>query len=386
MTGFGLRGLGRAGFGSTGCDRADGRGRDAAIDVVRGLCIVSMTIAHLAPGGLAFTVTHAALWVDGAVGFVLLSGLVLGLVQRRLVERRGVGPAAVRTLRRAAVLYVAHLGICAVAFAVVAFDPGRSPTYPSVQDVGGAGTALRATLLLQVNPRLTSILSLYVVLLLLALLAVPALHRRAWAAVVIGSAALYVAGLRFPAAFNLANQPGVPGAVNWATWQLLFLLALVLGWHWTSAGVQRVVRSGPALAAAVVAVVAASAAAWLVTTGERDAWKSELAWFFTEGRLGPGTTALAFAFVLVLYRAAGAVTRRMRALDPVARIGRRSLDCYLILSVLVLVLPSAVRYAPESWSAAAIVGVVLAGMLGWCALRDRAERGALARAGRPGSQ
>src|SRR4051812_42249003 len=60
-------------------------GRNRAIDMLRGLCIVSMTTAHLAAGSWPWQVFHVAVLVDGAVGFVLLSGIVLGITQHRNV-------------------------------------------------------------------------------------------------------------------------------------------------------------------------------------------------------------------------------------------------------------------------------------------------------------
>jgi hypothetical protein len=64
-----------------------GGGRDRAIDVLRGLCIVSMTTAHLAAGSRPWQVFHLGTFVDGAVGFGFLSGLVLGMTQRRTIDR-----------------------------------------------------------------------------------------------------------------------------------------------------------------------------------------------------------------------------------------------------------------------------------------------------------
>ena len=62
-------------------------GRDRAIDLLRGLCIVSMTTAHLAAGSWPWRVFHIGTFIDGAVGFVFLSGLVLGITQSGTIER-----------------------------------------------------------------------------------------------------------------------------------------------------------------------------------------------------------------------------------------------------------------------------------------------------------
>ncbi|MTA97652.1 MAG: hypothetical protein F2532_01820, partial [Actinobacteria bacterium] len=55
----------------------DYRKRDRALDVVRGICIISMVIRHMSYGSFLDTGIHAPFWIDGAFGFVFLSGLVL---------------------------------------------------------------------------------------------------------------------------------------------------------------------------------------------------------------------------------------------------------------------------------------------------------------------
>ena len=107
--------------------------RDHALDVVRGLCIVSMCTAHLAAGSWPYEVAHSAVWVDGAVGFVMLSGVVVGMVQRSTIDRSGLAAGQRRLLRRSAVIYAANLALCLVAFVVVALDPSRAGPYPKVE-------------------------------------------------------------------------------------------------------------------------------------------------------------------------------------------------------------------------------------------------------------
>jgi hypothetical protein len=51
-------------------------------------------------------ITHAPLWIDGATGFVLLAGLVLGMVQARVAtSRQGLA----RLGRRTMLVYAAHV-------------------------------------------------------------------------------------------------------------------------------------------------------------------------------------------------------------------------------------------------------------------------------------
>ncbi len=350
-------------------------GRDTAIDALRGACIVSMTTAHLAAGSWPYLVTHSAVFIDGAVGFVLLSGVMVGRTQRRTIDGNGLLAGQRKLLRRIGVIYAAHLALCIVGFLVVAVDPVRNALYAGVAELGGPLPAAVATLSLQVNPHYTSILSLYVVLLLLAMVAVAALSLRQPAPVVAGSLVLYAAGLRWPDVFTFTERPGTPGAVNWATWQLLFVAALLLGWYWNSAPVRRARASAGVGWAAGTAVVVGAAAGWVATTGAQAAWKEAIAAPFTDGLLGAGRILMAFAAVIVGYHFCRWLLRSWPPLlTPFALIGRRALDCYVLLSVVVIVLPSLLVYRASGWLAVGVTLDVLALMVGWCLLRDRLRR------------
>ncbi len=373
-----------AGSGSTaaGGPEVAGRGRVTAIDVLRGACIVSMTTAHLASGSWPWQLTHAAVVIDGGVGFVLLSGLVVGITQRRTVVTEGVLAGQRKLLRRTGVIYGGHLALCLVGFLAVAADPGRAGEYVSVHTLGGPLPATLATLTLQVNPYYTSILSLYVMLLLLAVGAVGALARWGPIPVFIGGFALYLAGWLWPEVFTFAARPGVASPVNWATWQLLFLGALLIGWQWTASWVRRALRSRVVLAVMVVVLASGAAAGWVLErwadrATTTSAWGRVVLALLTEGALAPGAIVVAVAAALVGYRVVqfllGPLAKRYAApvLVPLALIGRQSLDCYLILGVVVILLPSVLRYPPASVSGVAVTAAVLLSMAAWCLLRDR---------------
>ena len=352
-------------------------GRLTELDVLRGLCIVSMATAHLAAGSASWQLFHLAIWIDGAVGFVFLSGLVLGMVQRARVERRGPAAASRAVLRRTGVVYAGHVALCALAFAVVALDPPRAARLGSVESVGGLAPAALATLTLRINPSYASILSLYVVLLLGALLCTFLLRRGLWPVVLGLCGALYVAGLIWPAPFTFPPRPGVPGAVNAAAWQLLFVLAVLVGWHWRSPWRRRWVGRGDVgLIAAGVVVLLAVAAWWVELTMRTPPAAIRL--IFGEGTLGPGTIAMALVAFLALLPAARWIVGAVPTLvSPLARIGRHSLDCYLILSAVVLITPSLFAHDPTSWTGDLSVLEVLLACWVWSTLRDRI-------AGRPG--
>ena len=334
-----------------------------------------MTTAHLAAGSWPYLVTHSAVFIDGAVGFVLLSGVMVGRTQRRTIGGGGLLAGQRKLLRRVGVIYAANLALCIVGFLVVAVDPARNALYAGVADLGGPVPAAFATLSLQVNPQYTSILSLYVVLLLLAMVAVAALSRRQPAPVVAGSLALYAAGLRWPDVFTFTERPGSPGAVNWATWQVLFLAALLIGWYWNAAPS---VERGPVLDWAGPRAPSSSSGRQPVgsrrrASRRRGSWRWPRR--FTDGLLGSGRILMAFAAVIVGYHVCRWVLRTWPPLlTPFALIGRRALDCYVLLSVVVIVLPSVLVYRASGWLAVGVTFDVLALMVGWCLLRDRLRK------------
>lgn len=351
--------------------------RDGAIDLLRGLCIVSMTAAHLSPGGYAWRVTHVGVWIDGLMGFVLLAGLVVGMVQSRYVARHGVTYGQVKALRRARLVYLGHIGLCALAFFVATVDSARRDRYASVDDAGGWLDAVVATLTLRINPANASILSLYVVLLALTAGAVWLLARGRWRILLAASGTLYVAGHLAGDLSTFPREPGEPGYINWATWQAMYMLALVLGWHWRNARVQAVVTSTRARIAAALATLAVVvlARAWKAGALGDGTTSEAIGWLFADGTLGPGVIALMFAAALAGYAATSWVGQRLPAVSAIGeRIGRRSLDCYILLSIAVLVLPSLVDFGRPSVASELTVPVGLVVMFAWATLRDTVDR------------
>ncbi|MFS0703550.1 OpgC domain-containing protein [Cellulomonas sp. 179-A 9B4 NHS] len=333
-----------------------GTGRLAAIDVVRGFCIVSMVTGHLAPQSTVSYALHQVPAFDGASGFVLLSGLVLGIVQSRRLTTHGLAAVERKSARRIGVIYVAQvsLGLLALAVAAVATTEHRN--------VHPAGTstaeAVWRVLTLQAAPPAGSVLRLYVVLLALAMLAYVLLARGRWVAVLAGSAALYGVGYLVPQVTSFRSYSGELGA-NWATWQLLLVVALVVGWHWAPARIGERLLARPLLVTAVTGALVA--AAW---AGERVAPA-----LYDKTMFGPARVLNAFAVVTLLFVVVSRLLEVLprAAFRPIEVIGTRSLDSYVIQAGVAVVVPSFV----VGWTDVAL-GVALATLAlcwGWAELR-----------------
>jgi len=341
-------------------------GREATVDIIRGLCIISMVFAHVALGGIGHTITHAAVWYDGAMGFVLLSGLIVGIVQQKTVARVSLRAAQLKALRRARLVYLAHLSLCVLAFVVAAVFPARDEIYASVDDLGGVIPAAVATLLLQINPSKAAILSLYVILLLATPIASWLMRRgRVWVLVAV-VIVVFVLGHLLPELLTSPRQPGEFGEINVAAWQALYFLAFIAGWHWAT--VRKALRSP------VLWVIAAGVAAVVIGYAHLTQGRgrpSIVWWAFSSGQMGPGTIVLAFAVMVTLFPIMGWLHSKIPSVTGViARIGRRSLDCYIILAIFVLLLPSVWAYDRSTLIADVMAVGMLAVMWVWCRVRD----------------
>lgn len=340
-------------------------GREATIDIIRGLCIVSMVFAHVALGGYGHKITHAAVWYDGAMGFVLLSGLVVGMVYRKVVARVGMRGATTKAWKRARLVYLAHLAICVLAFVIAAAFPFRDEVYASVADLGGWWQAVLASLALQINPPQAAILSLYVILLLVTPLACLLMKRRLWWVLVAAIVVVFVAGHAWEELATLPRMPGEFGEINVAAWQAMYFLAFIAGWNWK--GVRR------ALDFPLVWIIAAATTVAIVLCARRtrDGGRPGIVdWAFGSGQMGPGTILLAFAVIVTMFPIIGWLGVRVPLVTGViARIGRRSLDCYIILAFIVLIAQSVAPYDRSTADVGAILTLVV--LWAWARFRDQ---------------
>src|SRR3954453_10690364 len=81
-------------------------GRDPRLDLLRGFCVFAMVVDHVGGASWLYALTGGNRGpVTAAEGFVLPSGLVLGIVSRQRLTRTGLRAAIRATLSRALTLY-----------------------------------------------------------------------------------------------------------------------------------------------------------------------------------------------------------------------------------------------------------------------------------------
>ncbi len=228
--------------------------RDHALDAVRGVCLMSMVAAHVGDPTWLNWALHLPGFTNGASGFVLVSGIALGIVSARRVGRIGMGGAISRILRRAGQLWLAHLFL-ALGMLCASEAMGGMRSVPPVGESGGWGVVLLRVAALIFQPTYMDILPMYIWCLLAA---VPTLllMPRGWAIPVAISLALYLAVQWDPMFMNFGlKRPGlVRGFHVWA-WQFLFVGGLAIGWKCPPALWRIPVWTSAVVCAALIALV-----------------------------------------------------------------------------------------------------------------------------------
>lgn len=201
--------------------------RDARIDLARGAALIFIFWDHV-PGSLLGHLTPRNVgFSDAAEWFVILAGCAAMLAYGRTYQRSGLYAMSMQAIRRAGVLYVAHVFLLALLMAIVLVANDQVLTRDFVAEVGlgyflqQPQHALIGGLLLTFKPMLMDPLPLYIVLVLTVPIVIPALLRWPVATTACSFALYAVANLYH---VNLPSRPEGVWFFNPLAWQFLFLL------------------------------------------------------------------------------------------------------------------------------------------------------------------
>ena len=208
-------------------------GRDPRLDLLRGFCVFAMIVDHVGGASWLYALTGGNTGpITAAEGFVFLSGLVLGIVSRRRVARDGVQAAVRSALARAWTLYalttvltLGFIGLTVGTGLALWVDRSLLAEIPSWPDL------IASVILLRFTWHGTDILALYAILLAAAPLALFLLAAgRPWP-LLAGSWALWLLFQVTPERAIIPWPIEHASTFPFAAWQLLFVNALVLGYH-----------------------------------------------------------------------------------------------------------------------------------------------------------
>ncbi len=209
-----------------------GSNRDLRIDFFRGVALWWIFMDHIPDNWLAqFSLRNFAL-CDATEIFVLLAGYAAGLAYGRSMDRHGWLFAGADVLRRAWVLYVAHIFLFVVFSAQVSYSAtalDRSEYLDEIHlDVLAEAPyrAMLEALLLTFQPAYLNILPMYVVLLMMFALVMPLLRTPLLLLVLslAGYTAVRITGYNFP------SWVGGGWYFNPIAWQLLFVIGSILAY------------------------------------------------------------------------------------------------------------------------------------------------------------
>jgi hypothetical protein len=208
-------------------------GRDARLDMFRGLALVMIFINHV-PGNFYESLTNRNFgFSDAAEAFVFMSGMAAGLAYSSRLATAPLWPGIARVWARARQLYFVHLSITFMALAIFAAAALWFGLY-EVLEKNNLAPIFQHPLEAMIGlPLMThqlgylNILPLYIML-LLATPGIILLGRRWPIPVLIGSVALWAIAGQFR--LNLPNYPNQGGwFFNPFSWQLLFTIGLLSG-------------------------------------------------------------------------------------------------------------------------------------------------------------
>lgn len=210
--------------------------RDYRLDFLRGLAVLVMVIDHVAgPSPLQLLTGGNRFFVSAAEGFVFISGFLVGIVYGAKVRRHGWPHAARQALGRAFTLYAVSVWLTlAAAFLSSVFGLWWAPD-PQQTTVGHF---LLEIMTFQRAYYLVDVMQLYTLLLAVTPLALWLLDRGRWRWLLALCIGIWLTFQLSDGEFHLPWPIQDNPVFVFASWQLLFIGAMVLGYE--RVAVQRV--------------------------------------------------------------------------------------------------------------------------------------------------
>lgn len=216
--------------------------RDLRIDIIRGAVMFALVVSHIEiVSALNLIVWERVGFVSGGEGFVILAGVVTGMVYGGRIRKVGFSQGAQGLIDRALQIYRVNVFIIAsiavlqwVSIAdvteVVSFtDRGAGISYPLFTAIDAPlRYHIADILLLRSGPQQAQILGLYVVLLGVSPLVLWLMHARRTGTALLISWLAYVAFWAFD---TRVSSMQFEQAFPVLAWQVLFVSGMAVGFH-----------------------------------------------------------------------------------------------------------------------------------------------------------
>lgn len=365
-----------------------GSPRDPRIDFMRGLAMICVIVNHSKMSSLLSWFSYERFWtVTGAEVFVVLSGVVLGMVYGRRFDRAGWRPVVAGLSRRALLLYGAFVGvtlsvvllsICGVEVGALAREHDRLVNWildPRSMDAA----AWRDLLLMRSGPWAFEIVALYVWLVAAAVPCLFGLRFLGWPPVLAASWSVYLRYRFAPFPLTGAEFETVFPIL---AWQLLFVHGIAIGYHRDRISAWMAPRRVPLASAAALSVAFLAFAlcnpwvdgpAWLhARIVSPDRFSDLYVRYFGLTELGIGRLVNLAVALPTGYALLGWCWTRLRPVHAlVSTLGRRSLGAFVlhVYGLLLLVHLPHVDAVIVNTTLQVLTIVVIAALLG------RAHRG-----------
>jgi hypothetical protein len=165
------------------------------------------------------------LWVSAAEGFILISGVVMGMVYPRLIAQRG-WPWAIRHVTRRAAGLFALTVVGQIIFNTGDFLLRATRGRPTDVPVDYFQLIHQAIFQSRAAPAHLALLPLFILFMLWGLAALYALAHGHWRWVLLGSIGLWYAAQFDPVLFTVIRTP-----FRFPVWQILFTIGLLAGYY-----------------------------------------------------------------------------------------------------------------------------------------------------------
>ncbi|MWV23968.1 OpgC domain-containing protein [Methylobacterium sp. 2A] len=353
--------------------------RDARVDVLRGLALLTIFVDHIPRNAPALVTLHNFGFSDAAEIFVLLAGYSSMIAYGGLFRRAGVRTTLVRIARRCLRIYLFQAGLLFATLIIVRIWmdlTGLVPRFgvaPLLQM--GLVPGLLRGLALNALPNYLDILPLYILLLALFPLVYVGMRRGVWGVLALSGTVWLAANVDHQ--LNLPNAAAVDDGwyFNPFAWQFLFVIGAALALAVRAGDGLLPWRNGAAAAAGLYLGFA------LLQGGSWDTWGlPDLRPLAIEmpdkSHVGP-LRLLDILALMYLFLSAPAVARlcRWRRLRLIDACGRHSLEIFAAGCMAALIGRILYRTFDATWPLQAAVNIGgLAAMLGLAHILDARAR------------